>query len=138
MVSGPGKVTLTCGHAKLTPARVAQEAVELLVSEMLMNQKSEFHSLMLTPRVVKGTVRVRLCCGEKKWEAFAGEAKALFARKGSEGNMAAKAVGPAEARQMKGPKEAVAVSFVTTVEPPLLDIGGGHMVACYLFKAPAK
>jgi len=138
MTAEAGRVTIPCGAAKLTPPRVAQEAAELLVSEMLMNPKSEFHNLMLSPKTVRGAVRVRLSCGKSKWEAFAGEAKALFERKGSEGNMAAKAVGPAVAQQVKGPTEVVVVSFDSVVEPPLIDVGGGHMVACYLFKAPAK
>ncbi len=138
MMASAGRVTVTCRSAKLTPARVAQEAAELVISEMLMNPRSEFHNLMLMPKAVKGAIRVRPGCAEKKWEAFAGEAKALFARKGSEGNMAAKVVEPAEIRQLKGPKESVVVCFDSTVEPPLIDVGGGHMVACYLFKAPAK
>jgi hypothetical protein len=30
------------------------------------------------------------------------------------------------------------VSFEHVIEPPLIDVGGGHMVACYLFKGPTK
>ena len=135
---GPGRVTVTCSQAKLTPARVAQEAAEIILKEMQMNPKSAFYNLMLMPKAEKSSVKIRLCSGGKKWEEFAGEAKGLFARMATEGNMAAKAVEPAEIKEIKGPKESVVVSFVQTVEPPLIDVGGGHMVACYLFKAPAK
>ena len=138
MMVGSGRVTVTCSQAKLTPARVAREAAELVVKELQMNPRSGFYNLLLTPKADKSSVRIRLCCGGKKWEAFAGEAKGLFARMAAEGNMAAMGVEPAEIKEIKGPKESVVVSFVHTIEPPLIDVGGGHMVACYLFKAPAK
>jgi len=133
-----GSVVVECRPAKLTPARVAQEAAELITKEMLMNPSSAFHNLLLEPRVQGGSVRVRLCSGGKKWEEFKQAAKELFARKGEQGNLAAKAVGPAETKRVKGPKGQVVVCSEQVVEPPLIDAGGGHMVACYLFKGPAK
>jgi len=138
VIGEASKVVVTCGPAKLTPARVAQEAAELIVKEMLMNPKSGFHNLLLMPKPGRSSVAIRLCCGGKMWEEFAGEAQKLFARKGDEGNLAAKAVGPAETKNVKGPKESVVVSFEHVIEPPLIDVGGGHMVACYLFKGPTK
>jgi len=134
----PGNVVVSCRPAKLTPARVAQEAAELITKEMLMNPKSGFHNLLLMPKVVGSSVRVRLCSGGEKWKEFKKEAQELFARKGDEGNLAARAVGHAETKWVKGPKEAVVISSEQVVEPPLIDVGGGHMVACYLFKGQAK
>jgi peptide/nickel transport system ATP-binding protein len=134
----PGNVVVSCRPAKLTPARVAQEAAELITKEMLMNPKSGFHNLLLMPKVKGSSVRVRLCSGGEKWDEFKKEAQELFARKSDEGNLAARAVGPAETKRVKGPKEAVVVSSEQVVEPPLIDVGGGHMVACYLFKGQAK
>jgi len=133
-----GKVVVTCKQAKLTSARVAQEAVEIIAKEMMMNPKSSFHNLLLMPKATKNSVRVRLCSGGKKWEEFAGEAKEIFARKGQEGYLAAKAVAPAVEKTVKGAKESVVVSFMQVEEPPLIDAGGGHQVACYLFKGQAR
>jgi hypothetical protein len=132
------KVTVACRPAKLTAARVAQEAAEMIAKGMLTNPDSAFHNLLLTPVATRGLVKVRVCAGEKKWEQFAGEAKKLFEKRANEGNLAAKAVGPAEIKTSKGVKDSVVVNFAQVTEPPLIDVGGGHMVACYLFKSPAK
>jgi len=139
-VSAEGqKVIARCSRATLTPRSVAREAAEIIVEEMAMNPKSSFHNLLMPPMTTRNSVRVRLCIGgDKKWEEFAGEAKELFARKAEEGFFAAKAVGPAAKKTGKDEKESVVVSFIQVVEPPLLDVGGGHQVACYLFKGQAK
>jgi len=132
------RVTVSCRPAKLTAARVAQEAAEMITEGMLTNPDSTFHNLILMPIATRQSVKVRVCAGEKKWEQFADEAKKLFEKRAEEGNLAAKAVGPAEIKTSKGVRDSVVVSFAHVTEPPLIDVGGGHMVACYLFKQPAE
>jgi hypothetical protein len=90
------------------------------------------------PKTTKKSVKVKVCSSGKKWEEFVGEAKELFARKAEEGLLAAKGVAPAETKTIKGAKQSVVVSFYHVEEPPLIDVGGGHQVACYLFKGQAK
>ncbi|MCU0852998.1 MAG: ATP-binding cassette domain-containing protein [Thermoplasmata archaeon] len=133
-----GKVVVTCRQAKLTPKRVAQEAAEIISEEMIMDPRSGFHNLILAPKVTRSSVEIRLCTGGKKWEEFAGESKDLFERKAREGHMASKGVAPAVEKAVKGAKQAVVVSFFHVAEPPLTDVGGGHQVACYLFKGQAQ
>jgi hypothetical protein len=132
------KVTVSCRPAKLTAARVAQEAAEMIAKGMLTNPDSAFHNLLLSPVATRRSVKVKVCAGERKWEQFASEAKKLFEQRADEGNLAAKAVGPAEIKTSKGVENSVVVSFEQVVEPPLIDVGGGHRVACYLFKPPAE
>lgn len=133
------KVIVRCSRATMTTRSVAREAAEIIVAEMAMNPKSKFHNLLMTPKTTRNSVRVRLCVGgDSKWEEFAGEAKELFARKAEEGFLAAKAIEPAGKKTGKDEKESVVVSFMQVVEPPLVDVGGGHQVACHLFKAQVK
>jgi peptide/nickel transport system ATP-binding protein len=132
-----GKVIVSCRPAKLKAARVAQEAAEIIAKGMLTNLDSVFHNLLLSPVATSRSVKVKVCAGAEKWEKFASEAKKLFEQRAGEGNMAAKAVGPAEIKTTKGAEDSVVVSFAQVVEPPLIDVGGGHRVACYLFKLPA-
>jgi peptide/nickel transport system ATP-binding protein len=134
----PGKVVVACTQAKLTRARVAQEGAELITKEMLKNPKSGYYNILLAPKASRSSIVVRLCCGWNKWEGFAKEAKEMFRRKAEEGNLGASAIGDAVTKTVKGPREAVVVSFQQVIEPPLIDVGGGHMVACYLFKGPSR
>ena len=131
------KVIVSCRPAKLTAGRVAQEAADIIAKGMLTNPDSAFHNLLLSPVATRRSVKVKVCAGERKWEQFASEAKLLFEQRADEGNLAAKAVGPAEIKTHKGVEDSVVVSFAQVVEPPLIDVGGGHRVACYLFKPPA-
>ncbi len=111
---------------------------EMIKKDMLMNPKSGFYNLLIGPRTGKKEVVVKLCCATSKWEQVREEARQIFERRAAEGNMAAKGVLPAVMRTVKGPTSAVVASFQQVIEPPLIDVGEGHMVACYLFKGPAK
>ncbi len=134
----PGRVVVSCRPARLTSARVAEEVSEMIKKDMLMNPKSGFYNLLIGPRTGKKEVVVKLCCATSKWEQVREEARQIFERRAAEGNMAAKGVLPAVMRTVKGPTSAVVASFQQVIEPPLIDVGEGHMVACYLFKGPAK
>jgi peptide/nickel transport system ATP-binding protein len=133
------KVMVKCSQATMTPRSVAREAAETIVGEMAMNPKSGFHNLLMTPKTTRNSVRIRLCTGgEKRLEEFAGEVKDLFARKAAEGFLAAKAVGAATKKTSKDRKASIIVSFKQVVEPHLVDVVGGHQVACHLFKGQAE
>jgi hypothetical protein len=60
--------------------------------------------------------------------------KKYFGKKASEGDPVSKAVGKPQIKQRKGPANTVVVNFIRAEEPPLVDVGGGHTVACLLFK----
>ncbi|MBU0624601.1 MAG: hypothetical protein KJ672_07125, partial [Candidatus Thermoplasmatota archaeon] len=110
---------------------------KMIAKGMLTNPDSAFHNLLLSPVATRRSVKVKVCAGAEKWEQFVSDAKKLFEQRAGEGNLAAKAVGPAEIKTSKGVENSVVVSFEQVVEPPLIDVGGGHRVACYLFKSPA-
>ena len=130
----PGKVIVQCRNARMSAGRVAQEAVEMIDSDIVYNEASPFHNSILPVQVVRGGVSIRVVGADKRWEECAAELRKYFAKKVEQGVQLARGVGDAKIKVTKGPKDAVAVMFKRVEEPPLMNVGKGHLVACYLFK----
>ena len=133
-----GRVVIQCKNSKMSARRAALEAVEMINRDMLNNKSSAFYNSMLPLRPGRNGVTILVHGEQKRWDELASELKKYFAEKAAEGIQPAKAVRESKMRTLKGPASTVVVKFVKVVEPPLMDVGGGHMVACYLFKPSSR
>jgi peptide/nickel transport system ATP-binding protein len=132
------KVVIECKHSKMSARRIALEAAEMINRDILYNKSSAFYNSMLPLKPGKHGVTIVVQGEPRRWDELASELKTYFAKKAEEGVQPSKAVKEAKMRTTKGPAISIVVTFLKIAEPPLIDIGGGHVVACYLFKPVAK
>lgn len=126
-------VTVTCGGAKEPAKKVAKDIAEELGKEFVRGHSRDLGTLMMPVKVKGKKVLVRIMGPAENWKTAKEMLDAYLKGRASAGNRGAKAVAGIEEKQVKGPKVAVAVKFITVGEPPKFDTGGGHEVACYLY-----
>jgi peptide/nickel transport system ATP-binding protein len=132
--AGTQVVLIECVHGRMSSKRVANVASEMITKDILDNPMSRFYNAALPVDMVRGGIRVRVIGNEQRWSEIAAELRDYFASKSSEGVRAAGGVHEPKTRKVKGTKRTVVATFKHTLEPPLVDVGKGHKVACYLFK----
>jgi len=128
-----GTVTVTCGGAKEPAKKVAKDIAEELGKEFVRGHSPDMGTLMMPVKVKGKKVLVRIMGSPENWKKAKATLEAFLEERASAGDRGAKAVAGIEEKQVKGPKAAVAVKFITVGEPPKFDTGGGHEVACYLY-----
>ena len=127
-------VIVTCRASREPAKKVAAKVAEQIEAKLCIGKDTALLRNIL-PFEVKGKkVRVRTMGEESDW----GELKTLLERhvqerKGEEDNIG-EALKEVTLKTMKDRGRAVAVKFRKAGEPPLYDVGGGHQVACFLFK----
>ena len=131
----PSRTTIivTCGDAKEPAREVANDAakhVERCVAD------EEGLSTHLHPVETKGRkVRIRIMGPEDNWTRLESTLRHDFSPEGDGGaNVANMVSGITVRKKKKATQRVVAVRFIKTEDPPLYDVGGGHKVACYLFR----
>ncbi|HEX9907097.1 MAG TPA: oligopeptide/dipeptide ABC transporter ATP-binding protein [Thermoplasmata archaeon] len=131
-------VVIRCSPGRLSSKRVAKQIAEMVYADMLDNPNSHFHNAMLPPRA-KGAKVVLVAHGpEMRWKELESSLKTYLDKKAQAGVWAAKGTKAPRTRVSKKPARMVIVRFIKVVEPPLVDTGKGHQVACYLFKETAS
>jgi len=125
------KIRIECGPAKMPAKRVAWEVAQIIEHDFMQGVGSTMHEGLL-PLIVKGSaVVVRICGPEKSWDELVSSLKKHFEKK-TEELLVAKGVSSVTLKKVKGDRNVVVVRLLAMEEPPLVDIGKGHMVACRL------
>jgi len=88
---------------------------------------------MLPPMIGRNSLKSMVYGPAKRWDEVVEELKAYFKSKSTESTVA-RGLGAPRVRPKRGPKDTVVVRFIKIKEPPLVDLGGGQRVACYLYK----
>jgi hypothetical protein len=78
-------------------------------------------------------VTLRLFGPEEDWNRFVSELRKYVDTPRTKGTAWAEAIRDVGVKTVKGARTALAVKFEHAEEPPLRDIGGGHLVACVLY-----
>jgi peptide/nickel transport system ATP-binding protein len=128
------RVVVDCSPARMPSARVAKVASEMIGKDLLYNPSSELHDSMLPPKASKGKIKLKVAGAATRWDAVSAAVRKYFDAKAKAGNPVARSVGAPSMRTVKGPKDTVVVTFIKIDEPPLIDLGKGQQVACYLYK----
>ena len=134
VVGGQEGVVIECRGGRMNPKRVAEVASEMITKDLLNDPESGFYNASLPVEVVRGGIRIRVIGNDQRWSEVAAGLKDYFASKVSEGVPVAGGVQEPKTRARKGTEKTVVATFKHVLEPPLVDAGNGHKVACYLFK----
>jgi oligopeptide/dipeptide ABC transporter ATP-binding protein len=126
------EVILDCSPSKMNPKRVAREVLEIIEHDFMQGPQSTDYEALFPPEVKGSTVMVQVRGTIEGWDRLVELLKKRF--KDLEQNRPTlKGVRSISIRQMKGPRDVVSIRFMTVEEPPLIDLGSGHMVACYIY-----
>jgi len=129
-----GTVLITCGSAKEPAKKVAGDIADAISKDYEARSRKGLGKLLLSVRVTRRKVRVRVMGPEENWPLLSGDLE-IFLKDMAEGGLrCARAFSGIAVKTVKGPKDSVFVKFNIMDEPPLFDAGGGHQVACYLFR----
>jgi oligopeptide transport system ATP-binding protein len=131
-VQGPektGRNIMRRRQPGLTTARAVSRMVEDAFDR---NPNSKFRDMLVAVRPGPKGVSVRVFGPEESWNGLASELRSYFESQKLKKDETAAAVVNVRIRNKKGPKKILAVKLLSVPEPPMLDIGNGHMVACVL------
>jgi len=132
------KVEIRCRPARMPAMRVAQEVSRMISSDFESNPSSPFNNSLLPTRIKGGVVRIRVAGPEARLNELASELTGYFKENAEAGRRAAQGVRTCIVKTTKGPSDVVVVRFMRIDDPPLVDVGSGRLVACYLFKPAAR
>ena len=125
-------VVVTCGDAKEPAKKVAKDVAKHVERCVAGDEELSTH---LFPVKTKGRkVRIRIMGPEDNWTRRESTLRRHFSPEDGGGANVANTVTGITVKKTKATQRVVAVRFIKTDDPPLYDVGGGHMVACYLFR----
>ena len=147
VIMGDRALGMRCGSApaekggkgpKQRPETVAESLARAVTASLASHPGDGVAKYILPPVARKGGVRVRVMGPEDNWGRAKSYLRDLIEREKSLGHAWASAVKPPSLRRIPGPKVAVVVKFTRTEEPRMVDMGGGHEVACYLYSSRTR
>jgi oligopeptide transport system ATP-binding protein len=125
-------------HVKFRQGRLPRNRIAKLVAKEIESKfnsassGSPLRKTIASIRVAGGNVHIRLIGPEGDWANLQNELRDHFKKAHGREDMLGGVVGSIEVKGARGPVSAVAVKFESHEEPPILDIGGEHIVACVL------
>ena len=129
---GERMVTVVCKKAKEPASEVAKDIA--LHIEKCVSGQDELSKNLFPVEIRRRKVRVRIMGGEERWTKLESALREYFSRDSPAGENMDRMVSDITVRKAKGARNVVAVRFIKGQDPPLYDLGGGHTVACLLFK----
>jgi len=133
-----GMITITCTSSKEPSYKVARDIAEAIRKTYAASASQGLGGLLLPVKVRKNKVKIRVMGPEGNWSRLEKDLDAFLKSMAQGGLRCARAYSGFAVKPVKRPKNSVAVKFNTVEEPPLFDTGGGHQVACYLFRPEPK
>ncbi len=130
-------ITITCGSAVEPAKRIARKVAEAIAKNHHTDAGEDIRRLIMPTKVKGAKVLVRVIGPADNWPRVKQLLESFFKARAEEERWA-KAVKGVNLKTAKRPGALVVAKFITVDEPPLYDVGGGHRVACYLFKQTAK
>jgi peptide/nickel transport system ATP-binding protein len=125
-------VIVTCGDAKEPPTEVARDVAKHV--ERCASGGEGLSTHLFPVQVRRRKVIVRIMGPEDNWTRLEAALRKYFSAEGGAGEDVPGLVSGIKVKKAKGASNVVAVRFIKTEDPPLYEAGGGHQVACYLFR----
>jgi oligopeptide/dipeptide ABC transporter ATP-binding protein len=132
-------IVITCGASKEPGSKVAKEVVDTINRIYPDHADKKLRDILLKAKAKGSVIMLRVMGPEGNYEDLMSSLKDFFSKRAAEGDRCASCVSKMEikvSRKVSG--DIVAVKFKMVEEPPSYDTGGGHMVACYLYRPPEK
>jgi oligopeptide transport system ATP-binding protein len=131
-VQGPKKAGRNILRRRQAGHMVALAVARKVEDAFDRNAGSKFRNKLVGVRPGSKGVSLRVFGSDESWNRLVTELKTHFESQKRKKDRTAMAVVDIRIRAAKGPKKVLAVKLESVPEPPLLDIGNGHMVACVL------
>jgi len=119
-------------NLKMSRRQVALEVASRIEKDFDMSHASRFHNLIFSIKAGKKGVALKVLGVDDQRDKLASDLRNYFDALKKQNDPIAKAVARIAIKSVKGPKLALAVKLENFEEPPMVDIGNGHMVACHL------
>ena len=128
-------VTVSCSDSKEPSVKTAEDIAEYIEKRLAEDDSDDLARFVLPTETKRRKVRFRIMGPEINWSTLSDRIQKLLAYGGEDYEGVTDLVSDVSLKTVKADaKYVVAVKFVQADEPPLFDVGGGHQVACYLFK----
>jgi oligopeptide/dipeptide ABC transporter ATP-binding protein len=132
-VAANREIRIRIGGPKKDRAKASQEVASEVEKTFDREPHSPFHNRLLAVQPSRRGVALRLFGPEEDWNRFVSELRKYVDTPRTRGTAWAGAIRDVGVKTVKGARTALAVKFEHAEEPPLRDIGGGHLVACVLY-----
>ena len=132
-VAANREVLIRLGGPKQDRMKASRDVVSAVEEAFDREPGSPFRNMLLTVKPSKKGVTLRVFGPGENWNHLVSELRKYFDALRTKRVKWAEAVSDVSMKTGKGARTALAVKFECVEEPPLLDIGGGHLVACVLF-----
>jgi hypothetical protein len=127
-----GRIEVTFRDGKMSVKRTAVELAKRIEDAFESDRSSRFYNRLLSVKATRNGVTLKVLGPDDNWDKLASELKSYFGRSVNENDWVDAAVTGVAIKSKKGPKNSVAMKLKKSSEPELLDVGGGHLVACRL------
>jgi oligopeptide/dipeptide ABC transporter ATP-binding protein len=129
---GNSRVVVRFQDSRMSRSHTAVELARRIENAFDLDSSSKFSNTLISLKPRKGGVSLKVLGKDEDWNTML-SALSEFIANGKQGkDEVIKAANMPVIKKTKGPSAAVAVKFQKTEEPRTVDIGGGHLVACYL------
>jgi len=125
-------VVVSCKKSKEPSKRVAGKVGRAIAESYATDSSHDMGRVLLPLEVKGGRVYLRVMGPEANWDALRSSLQEFFDGKKAAGESWAGSITGLSLKKAKGPKVSVMAKFMSVEEPPMYDMGGGHMVACLL------
>jgi hypothetical protein len=112
--------------------RTAVELAKRIEDAFESDRSSKFHNMLLSVKATRNGVTLKVLGPDDNWDKLASELRSYFGGSVKKNDWVDAAVTKIVIKSRKGPRNSVAMKLKKSSEPELLDIGGGHLVACRL------
>jgi oligopeptide transport system ATP-binding protein len=130
--SSSSAMVVTFRDSRLSKKHTASELASRIEREYDLDPLSKFKDSLISLKARKNGVRLKILGPDENWNKMLTELSAFKNRAKKGNDEVAKAASGVHMRTVRGPSVAVAIKFEKTQEPEMVDIGDGHIVACYL------
>ena len=131
-VAANREIAIKLGGPKQDRLKAALDVARMVENVFDREPSSKFRNMLLTVKPSRKGVTLRVFGPDVNWNSLTSELRRYFEGLRTKKDKLAEAVGDVSIKTVKGARTALAVKFESVEEPPLLDIGGGHLVACVL------
>jgi oligopeptide transport system ATP-binding protein len=127
-----GRIEVTFRDGKISVKRTAKELAKRIEEAFEYDRSSKFCNMLLSIKATRNGVTLKVLGSDENWDSLLSELEGYFGGSLKKNDWIDKAVSGITIKSAKGPKDSVALKLKKSSEPDLVDIGGGHMVACRL------
>lgn len=112
--------------------RTASELAKRIEDDLEENKSSEFYNMILSIKPTRKGVTLSVLGPDNNWDKLVYELRKQVDETKKRNNWVAEAVTGVKVKSTRGPTDSVVLKLKKVAEPDLVDIGGGHLVACRL------